>query len=49
MQHGGEGGVPGEKGEKPGDEVHHRRCGEVPTGGSVESLFCLGIIHNAPL
>ena len=39
----------GEEGEKPGDEVHHRRCGEVPTGGSVELLFCLGLVQNAPL
>ena len=49
VHHGGEGGVPGEKGEKPGDEVHHRRCGEVPTGGSEELLFCLGLVQDAPL
>ena len=49
MQHGGEGGVRGEEGEKPGDEVHHRRCGEVPTGSSVELLSCLGLVQDAPL
>ena len=49
MHPGGEGGVRGEKGEKPGDEMHHRRCGEVPTGSSVELLFCLGLVQNAPL
>ena len=41
--------MPGEEGEKPGDEVHHRRRGEVPTGGSVELLSCLGLVHNTPL
>ena len=49
VHHGGEGGVPGEEGEKPGDEVHHRRCGEVPTGSSVELLSCLGLVQDAPL
>ena len=43
MHPGGEGAVRGEEGEKPGDKMHHRRCGEVPTGGSVKLLFCLGL------
>ena len=46
---GGEGGVPGEKGEKPGDEVHHRRCGEVPTGSSVQLLFLFGSCSRCAL
>ena len=50
MHDGGErGGVRGKEGEKPGDEVHHSRCGEVPTGGSVELLSCLGLVQDAPL
>ena len=49
MHHGGEGAVRGEEGEKHGDEVHHRRRGEVPTGGSVELLSCLGLVQDAPL